>query len=143
MGRHKAVKDPNTLWEWFVEYRKWCEDNPRIVTEFHGKDGEERIKPLKRPLTHEGFLCFCWEEKGHDVNHYYYNVDGNYTDYLSIVTRIKETIRRDQIEGGMVGQFNSNLTARLNGLVDKQEQKQDLTVKSIEVKIVPPSADGD
>jgi hypothetical protein len=141
MPREKAVKDPNTIWEWFKEYRTWCELNPRYVHEFHGKDGEERIKPLRRPLTHEGFLCFCWEEKGHDINHYYYNVEDNYSEYLSIVTRIKETIRRDQIEGGMVGQYNSSITARLNGLTEKTESKQDVTLKSVEVKIVPPNAD--
>jgi hypothetical protein len=123
MPKQKAIQDPQTLWEYFIEYRQWCQDNPRVVYEFHGRDGEERIKPLKRPLTHEGYKCFVWEHKGHDINAYYYNINDEYNEYLSIITRIKETIRHDQIEGGMVGQYNSNLTARLNGLTEKTENK--------------------
>jgi hypothetical protein len=120
-GRTKYIEDPKTIWEWFNEYRTWCKSNPRLVHEYHGKDGEERIKPLERPLTHEGFLNFCYEQKGFDINAYYYNVGDSYEQYLSIITRVKEIIRQDQIEGGVVGQYNSNLTARLNGLVDKKE----------------------
>lgn len=120
-GLTKYIEDPQTIFDWFNEYRNWCKSNPRLVHEYHGKDGEERIKPLERPLTHEGFLNFCWEKKSIDINKYYYNVDDKYTDYVSIITRVKEIIRQDQIEGGVVGQYNSNLTARLNGLVDKKE----------------------
>jgi len=121
MHRQKAIKDPETILEWFNEYKKWCKSNPRLVTEFHGKDGDEKIKPLERPLTHEGFLCFCHEQKGADINGYYYQISESYAPFLSIVTRVKEYIRQDQIEGGMVGQYNSNLTARLNGLAEKKE----------------------
>ena len=121
MHRQKAIKDPQTLWEYFEEYRQWCKDNPRKKHVFVGKDGNSEFELLERPLTHEGYLCFCWEKKGHDINAYYYNVGGAYDVYLSIITRIKETIRQEQIEGGMVGQYNSNLTARLNGLTDKKE----------------------
>jgi hypothetical protein len=82
---------------------------------------------LERPLTHEGFLSFVWDKYGIDINRYYYNVGQAYEDYVSICTRIKEKIRQDQIEGGMVGQYNASITQRLNGLVDKSEvtQKQE------------------
>jgi hypothetical protein len=123
MPKQKAIKDPQTLWDYFVEYRQWCLDNPRYVHEFHGKDGEERIKPLRRPLTHEGYKNFVWDEKGHDINAYYYNINDEYSEYLSICTRIKEQIRQDQIEGGMVGQYNPSITQRLNGLTEKTENK--------------------
>jgi hypothetical protein len=42
---------------------------------------------------------------------------------LGIVTRIREEWQADQIEGGMVGIYNQQLTAKLNGLIDKQETK--------------------
>jgi hypothetical protein len=103
------------------------------VHEFHGKDGEERIKPLKRPLTHEGYKCFVWEEKGHDINAYYYNINDEYSEYLSICSRIKDQIRKDQIEGGMVGQYNPSITQRLNGLTEKTENVN----KNVEVPLFP------
>jgi len=40
---------------------------------------------------------------------------------MEVCSRIKKSIRKDQIEGGMVGQYNPSITQRLNGLVEKQE----------------------
>jgi hypothetical protein len=50
-----------------------------------------------------------------------------YDDYMTICSRIKEQIRQDQIEGGMVGQYNPSITQRLNNLTDKQEHKVNIT----------------
>ena len=136
----KYIETPEKMWELFEAYRKEVKSNPRIVYEFHGRDGEERQKPLERPLTMEGFKVYCWDNVG-DITAYWVNRDDAYSDYSTIITRIKETIRQDQIEGGVVGQYNSNLTARLNGLTEKTETKQDVTLKSIDVKIVRPDGD--
>ena len=76
MPKPKAIQDPQTLWEYFEEYRQWCKDNPRKKHVFVGKDGNSEYELLERPLTHEGYLCFCWEEKGCDINAYYYNYNG-------------------------------------------------------------------
>ncbi len=40
---------------------------------------------------------------------------------MNICSRIKRAIRQDQIEGGMVGQFNPSITQRLNGLTEKTD----------------------
>jgi hypothetical protein len=68
-------------------------------------------------MTLEGFKVFVWQEFG-DIANY---IKGQYPEFMPIVTRIKEEIRADQIGGAMVGQYNANLTARLNGLGDKQQ----------------------
>jgi hypothetical protein len=109
------------MWELFEAYRKDVKDNPRFVFDYVGKDGTEVRKPLERPLTMEGFKCYVWDVERFTVEQYFTNQDGAYTEYLGICSRIKETIRRDQIEGGMVGQYNASITQRLNGLVDKKE----------------------
>jgi hypothetical protein len=36
-------------------------------------------------------------------------------------------IRNDQIDGGMVGQYNPSITQRLNGLVEKTDNKNENT----------------
>lgn len=117
----KYIKTPEKMWELFEAYRKKVKDNPRINYDFVGKDGIEVQRKLERPLTMEGFECYCYEIVG-SVHQYFANQDDAYTDYLSICTRIRKEIREDQIEGGMVGQYNPSITQRLNGLTDKSEQ---------------------
>ncbi len=119
MAKHKYIKTPEKMWELFEAYRKDVKDNPRFVFDYVGKDGTEVRKPLERPLTMEGFKCYVWDVEGFTVEQYFTNQDGAYTEYLGICSRIKETIRRDQIEGGMVGQYNASITQRLNGLAEK------------------------
>jgi hypothetical protein len=105
----------------WIRYKSEVKNNPRTVIEYHGKDGDERVKPLERPLTFEGFKVFCWQNKIGNIEQYFLNKDELYGDFVSICSRIKDEIRTDQIEGGMVGQYNPSITQRLNGLVDKQE----------------------
>lgn len=128
MAKHKYIETPEKLWELFEAYRKEVKSNPKIIYEYHGKDGEERQKPLERPLILEGFYCYCAEKIG-SVHQYFKNQDQLYNEYMPIITRIKEEIRQDQIVGGMVGMYNSNLTARLNGLREQTETNTNTTIK--------------
>jgi hypothetical protein len=111
---------PETLWQLFEDYQKWTKENPRVIYDYVGRDGNKVAKPVEVPLTMEGFRCWGYDNDV-TVKNYFDNVGGAYDDYYTIVTRIREKIRRDQIEGGMAGQFNQSLTARLNGLTDKQQ----------------------
>lgn len=117
----KYIKTPEKMWELFEAYRKKVKGNPRINYDFVGKDGIEVERKLEVPLTMEGFKEFCYEKIG-CVEQYFTNQDKLYDDYIGICSHIKNIIRRDQIEGGMVGQYNSSITQRLNGLTDKSEQ---------------------
>jgi len=118
----KYIETPEKLWELFEAYKNNVKDNPRKKHTFVGKDGNSEFELLERPLTLDGFECWCADNNiiG-DLSHYFANTDNRYTDYLTICSRIKKAIRNDQIEGGMVGQYNPSITQRLNGLVDKKE----------------------
>jgi hypothetical protein len=48
-------------------------------------------------------------------------LDNRYSNYIAICSRIRKSIRKDQIEGGMVGQYNPSITQRLNGLKEQTE----------------------
>ena len=120
MGKHKYIENPQRMWELFEAYRKDVKDNPRVKHVFVGKDGNSDFERLERPLTIEGFKNYCYDVVG-DITAYLVNRDNAYNDYSTICTRIKETIRQDQIEGGMVGQYNPSITQRLNGLSEKQQ----------------------
>jgi hypothetical protein len=123
-GNGKYIETPEKMWEYFEAYRSQVKANPRTKTVFPGKDAIPQHEPLERPLTLEGFENWCADAGIIDgLEHYFANTKGNYSDYLSICSRIKRVIRQDQIEGGMVGQYNASITQRLNSLVDKQENQ--------------------
>jgi len=123
MGRPKGTKyieTPEKMWELFCKYAEQVKSTPRFRTQFVGRDGEMVKEPLERPLTMEGFELYCADNIGY-VHQYFVNQDNLYDDYMNICSRIRKEIRRDQIEGGMVGQYNPSITQRLNNLVEKQE----------------------
>jgi len=123
-GNGKYIETPEKMWEYFEAYRAAVKANPRTKTVFPGKDAIPQHEPLERPLTLEGFENWC-ADAGiiEDLSNYFANTKGNYSDYSTICSRIKRVIRQDQIEGGMVGQYNASITQRLNSLVDKQENQ--------------------
>ena len=123
-GHGKYIETPEKMWEHFEAYRSQVKSNPRTKTVFPGKDAIPQHEPLERPLTLEGFENWC-ADAGiiEDLSNYFANTKGNYSDYSTICSRIRRVIRQDQIEGGMVGQYNASITQRLNSLVDKQENQ--------------------
>ena len=123
-GNGKYIETPEKMWEYFEAYRAEVKNNPRTKTVFPGKNAIPQREPLERPLTLEGFENWC-ADAGiiEDLSNYFANTKGNYSDYSTICSRIKRVIRQDQIEGGMVGQYNASITQRLNSLVDKQENQ--------------------
>jgi len=123
-GNGKYIETPEKMWEYFEAYRSQVKANPRTKTVFPGKDAIPQYEPLERPLTVEGFENWC-ADAGiiEDLSNYFANTKGNYSDYSTICSRIRRVIRQDQIEGGMVGQYNASITQRLNSLVDKQENQ--------------------
>jgi hypothetical protein len=119
-GHPRNIETPEKMWELFVAYAAEIKTNPRVKTEYVGKDGNRVETPLERPLTIEGFKNWCYDGIG-TIEQYFTNQDGLYSEYIGICQRIKQNIRQDQIEGGMVGQYNPSITQRLNGLTEKIE----------------------
>jgi len=122
MGKNKYIETPEKMWELFEEYVKHKRANPRKIDKATGS-GKVVQESLRVPLTMSGFRAFG-HSKGVTVHHYFSNSEDSYGDYRSICSRIEDEIRNDQIEGGMVGQYNPSITQRLNGLVDKKEVEQ-------------------
>jgi hypothetical protein len=121
-GRPRAFKSPEELWDAFIKYKEDTKANPLLIHDFVGKDGNEIYRKKEVPLTIEGFKCFLFESseyKFFDIDSY---LDGTHKEFVGISMRIKDSIRRDQIKGGMAGIYNPSLTARINGLVDKVEK---------------------
>lgn len=123
MNHRKMIESPDILLDLFNKYKVWRDENPIMVHDFIGKEGRSDYRERQRPLTMEGFEDFVAEIPNMplSLDAYFANREGRYEDYVSICTYIRRQIRNDQINGGMVGIYNTSITQRLNSLVEKQE----------------------
>ena len=121
-GRPKKIEDPKQLEDIFEAYKLYTKENPRYKYHLNQKSGEMVPEPLEVPLTIEGFEIYCWNKFNFTVKHYLENSNDSYKDFCTISTRIRKEIRDDQIKGGMVGQYNPSITARINALKEQIEQ---------------------
>lgn len=123
MGRPNKIQSADQLWELFEAYKNKVKSTPFLVHEFVGKEGQSVYREKEKPLTMEGFECYCMDEGIiNDLSHYFANTNGRYKRFLAICSRIRREIRADQISGGMAGLYNPSITQRLNSLVDKVQQ---------------------
>lgn len=122
MGKKKYIESPEIMWEHFLSYKKHVKSNPIIVKDWVGKDATDVYREKERPLTIDGFECWCYDNDIiSDLSQYFANTEQRYSEYQTICSRIRKAVRNDQIEGGMAGIYNPSITQRLNGLVDKSE----------------------
>ena len=120
--RPKKIKEPKQLEEIFKEYKTYTKTNPRFKYHLNQRTGDMVGEPLEVPYTIEGFEIFCHDKYNFTAKHYLENTNKAYEDFCTISTRIRKEIRDDQIKGGMVGQYNPSITARLNALKEQIEQ---------------------
>ena len=138
----KNIETPEIMYQLFLDYVASIRDNPIYMVEqkkgntiipknFNGDISNISLVklPLRRPLTIEGFENYCAKlEIIQDLSQYFANTEGRYSGYQTICSRIKREIREDQLEGGLTNQYNSSITQRLNGLVDKQETSNNINM---------------
>lgn len=128
---------PDTLREKFNEYVEWVLENPlkeeqiisRPWVEYvdDGEGGQKKVghshKVIQvnkmRPFTIRGFANFA------EISKQTFLTYEKKKDFLDVVSRIRGIIENQQIEGASAGFLNHNIIARLVGLVDKKEVKQD------------------
>jgi hypothetical protein len=123
---------PQELEAYFEQYKQWVEENPILVQDYVGKDGTEVDRKKNRPLTFDGFEI--WLRKNSKIKccqHILDNVKSAYNDFIDVARYIKASVKADQIEGGMAGIYNPNITARLNGLTEKiqEDGSKEVTIK--------------
>jgi hypothetical protein len=121
-GHTKYIESPEALWTLFTLYIKNEQNNPMTKVEYVGKEGRIEHTPLETPITFEGFECYLADQGIiQDLGHYVANRDKKYTDYVTILARIRRNCFVHNFKGASVGLFNANLIARKLGLTEKQE----------------------
>ena len=128
-GRPKNIPSPESMWMFFLQYCKETKEDFILVHDFVGKDAKEVYRKKEKPLTIEGFDNWLFKHGIiSNLKQYMANSDNRYKEFTTICSRIREHVRQDQITGGMAGIYNPSITQRLNGLVDKQEVSQNVSV---------------
>jgi hypothetical protein len=136
MGKPRYVDTPEKLYELFENYS--IETKSRVRTIPKATNKGVLYEGHVPPLTIDGFKTYC-NRQGSDINRYWYNIDGTLNEYVTIVTRIKEEIRNDQVEGALVGQYQQNIVARLNNLTEKTDVTSNgENINEIKISIIRP-----
>ena len=99
-GREKTFTDPVELESHIDQYFIDQDNNPIIITEYHGKDADKCEKPVQRPYTIEGLARRLGLTRQSLMN---YNIKEGYEPFFVIITRAKEKIREQWIELGIAG----------------------------------------
>lgn len=119
-GAKRKFETAEDLQQAVDEYIDWVEVNPVITRKVAPGKGVVEI-PLNRPPTIQGFCAHfrmglsTWHAWA-DANHPRYR-----PDLVEVIEEAETLFTADHIDGGMVGDYNSNLTARITGLTDKSE----------------------
>jgi hypothetical protein len=126
--KEKYIKTPDELWNLFENYVKHEADSPMFKVEYVGKEGEQVNTALMVPITFEGFECYLADlDIIQDLGDYSMDKDERYSEYATIITRVRKNCFVQNFKGAAVGLFNANLVAKKLGLVDKQDIKQSIT----------------
>lgn len=111
--------------QWWIKYKQHLQEKESqkwLKVQYVGKDGERVTDAPPMPLTYEGFKVYMYENLG-TIHQYFDNLNGVYDDFVEVCSHIKDEIRSNQIQGGLLGYYNPSITQRLNGLADKQEHE--------------------
>lgn len=132
-GRKPIAPDtPEVLESCFEAYRE--QQRERSRTDLRTGD------IIHMPLTWVGFMAFLGVGyKPADFKSYY----GAKEEFCDLITRIDNIIEENQLEGAMLGDYSSNLVARLNGYTEKTETKHNggLTIKHEHTGYKPASSE--
>ena len=123
-GGQYQFKTPEDLNKACQDYFIWCDQNPIRGTRIIRKDDgspETRDEQYARPYTFEGL---CEHIQISDWSRFVAE-NKDRKGFAEVIMYVRNKIRRNQIEGAMVGIYRENITARLNGI------KENLAVQEL------------
>jgi len=149
-GRDKLFASPDLLWVAACEYFQWCDDHPWMKMEQSraaGKPGlaikvkkgkTEPIEtvrdglaelPTARPYTLSGLCLYLGCSESYFREFKRIADEEKERDFLTVITRIEQTIETQQFEGATVGAYNANIIARKLGLSEKALIEQNSVIE--------------
>lgn len=135
-GRPPKFKTPEELEAKAEEYFRWCDANPiriykrkdaganQTAKSGSGVKSQEGEGFADRPYTIDGLGLWVGIVNWRDFR-------ANHSDdeFSTVITALEARVRDQQVSGAMVGVYNPNLTARLNGIADTQNVNTNVPVQ--------------
>ena len=129
IGRPAKFPTAEDLWREALAYFDWCDDNPITTNNKRKKSRSEKNgdgqtieqEPVSRPYTLDGLCLWCniltpWATFKRDCGR---RADAE--QFAIVINACEQCVRDQQVTGAMIGIYSERLTARLNGITDKQE----------------------
>lgn len=114
---------PEKLWETFLAFRDSMLEDTRT--------DEKTGTVTHTPLTWVRFMDYMGSSYRPRRFKEYYSAKGK--AWAVVIARVENAIEADQLEGAMMGDYNSSIVARINGYTDKTESentyKGDIVIK--------------
>ncbi|MEA1849174.1 terminase small subunit [Chryseobacterium sp. MHB01] len=117
-GAPLKYSTPEELESFCKGYFEWADKNPWIKNDVV-KGGEFAGTPLQIPTQRPYTLIALCHYLSLSLNGWKKYEER--AEFVTVTTWVREKINNQQIEGAMVGAFNANLTARIQGISDKQD----------------------
>lgn len=137
-GRPRLFQEPADLWNDFMEYCKWIDDNPwqektgsnNLCERDGSKSNQMRqtVQVSQRAYTLYGFCVFA------GIHYQWADFKRNYIDkegFSEVIRAIENTVIAQQLDGAMLNKFNANLVARLNGIADMKNVSAEVEVTAL------------
>ena len=136
-GRPRLFETPEALWDAFIAYVEWSTNNPLTISDTRSQkksdikaEKSQRKQQTERPLTLSAFRLHASIKREWATFKKDYESKGE--EYCQVLQAIEGTVRNQQVQNALVGNYKENLVARLNGISDsiKQEVSADVKTKA-------------
>ena len=123
-GRNRLIDSPETFKELTQEYFDWVKVNPvmkTVTASFQGEISYLKV-PHQRPMTQYGLAAHIGV--GLSTLKDYGTRDG----FSAIFKKVTSKMTSWNVDGASSGDLNGNIIARIEGLTDKQEISNSVTI---------------
>lgn len=127
-GRPAKFKNAEELWHAFIDYVTWSENNPmQIANERSQKQkvvGTEKMQKREeavRPLSITAFRLHAGIKREWCI--FKTDYQRRSQDFCRVIQAIEQSVRQQQVDNALVGNYKENLVARLNGISDTIHQE--------------------
>lgn len=131
-GRPVKFKNPDELWTAFLQYCEWAENNPLTIGAERRQKSKGAGKEVKseryqrkveapRPLSIGAFRLHAGIKREWCIFKKDYSKRSQ--DFCRVIEAIETSVRQQQVDNALVGNYKENLVARLNGISETIHQE--------------------
>jgi hypothetical protein len=138
MPKHKYIKTPEDLLKMWEDYKAYIDSTPDQIQKATNKGVQ--IELVDKPYQRKGFQAYVFRNYKFHVHQYIDNYENAYSEYLGVVTYMRDEWEENQISGTLTGKFKApNLTARMNGIKDGTDVTSNgENINEIKISIIRP-----